>query len=95
MTRIHATTPTMSRGAVLAGAVLTAVVASLVAIPLAEADPRPKRSKTYAKPYPEPRRLYDDRDRWYPNDANQLRVGSRIWWDQMEKEGRIGRPSSR
>jgi hypothetical protein len=27
---------------------------------------------------------------WYPHDSNELAVGSRIWWDQMEREGRLG-----
>ena len=41
-------------------------------------------------------RLYDDRDAagWYPRDSRQLKFGSRIWWEQMEAEGRSGRRSS-
>jgi hypothetical protein len=37
-------------------------------------------------------RIYDDRDRygWYPRDANQLKFGSKIWFEQMEAEGRFG-----
>jgi hypothetical protein len=37
------------------------------------------------------KRIYDDRDkdRWYPRDSNQLRFGSQIWWEQMEREGRF------
>jgi hypothetical protein len=27
---------------------------------------------------------------WYPRDSNQLRYGSRLWFDQMEREGRFG-----
>lgn len=37
-------------------------------------------------------RIYDDRDRfgWYPRDSNQLKFGSKIWFEQMEAEGRFG-----
>jgi hypothetical protein len=37
-------------------------------------------------------RQYDDRDRsgWYPRDANQLKFGSKLWFEQMEAEGRFG-----
>jgi hypothetical protein len=27
---------------------------------------------------------------WYPRDANQLPFGSKIWYQQMEREGRFG-----
>lgn len=37
-----------------------------------------------------PRRVYDDNSVWYPNNADKLKFGSRIWWDQMQREGRLG-----
>jgi hypothetical protein len=27
---------------------------------------------------------------WYPHDSSELAVGSRRWFDQMEREGRFG-----
>jgi hypothetical protein len=33
---------------------------------------------------------YPDANGWYPHDSNELAVGSRIWFDQMEREGRFG-----
>jgi hypothetical protein len=27
---------------------------------------------------------------WYPHNSNELAVGSRIWFDQMERERRFG-----
>jgi hypothetical protein len=50
-----------------------------------------KKSKTERDPY-SGQRIYDDRDRfgWYPRDANQLKFGSKIWFEQMEAEGRFG-----
>jgi hypothetical protein len=31
---------------------------------------------------------------WYPHDSNQLAVGSQIWWEQMDREGRLrGEPN--
>lgn len=38
-------------------------------------------------------RIYSrpDRHGWYPHDAEKLKFGSQLWWDQMEREGRIGR----
>jgi hypothetical protein len=82
----------MTRTALL----IIAAASFLVAAPMsATADAPRKRTKSnaIAKPAEPPRRVYDGRDRWYPNNANQLRFGSQIWWDQMQKEGRIGRPS--
>jgi hypothetical protein len=26
---------------------------------------------------------------WYPHDPERLAFGSRIWWDEMEREGRL------
>jgi hypothetical protein len=51
-----------------------------------------KGSKARSNGGGEARRIYDDRDRtgWYPRDSNQLRFGSAIWWEQMEREGRFG-----
>ena len=28
--------------------------------------------------------------RWYPRSADKLPFGSRVWYDQMEREGRFG-----
>ena len=30
-------------------------------------------------------------DRYYERDSNKLPFGSQIWWDQMLREGRLGR----
>jgi hypothetical protein len=69
--------------------VIAAAIAALVMVPMTDASAK-ERSRTKWKQTAEPRRLYDDRDRWYPNNADRLKIGSRIWWDQMEREGRLG-----
>lgn len=52
------------------------------------ASHRPKAPK----PHKSEARIYDDRDRfgWYPRVADQLKFGSQIWFEQMEREGRFG-----
>jgi hypothetical protein len=32
---------------------------------------------------------YPDANGWYPHDANQLKFGSALWWDQMLRENRL------
>jgi hypothetical protein len=82
--------------------VLTAAVAALFltggvvasgSADQAEAKSRKKVYDGYSENYRyRGRPVYDDNSRWYPNDADQLKIGSRIWYDQMEREGRMGRP---
>ena len=31
-----------------------------------------------------------DASGWWPHDSNELAVGSQIWFEQMEREGRFG-----
>lgn len=74
-----------------------------VAILSAAAAEAADRNKSRYRASPDPAYEYDrstgkriysrpDRNGWYPHDSNQLKVGSRIWWEQMEREGRTGRP---
>ena len=65
-----------------------AAMATLSTVQAANQRPRAwKLHKSQTQP-----RLYDDRDRfgWYPRVADQLKVGSQIWFEQMEREGRFG-----
>jgi hypothetical protein len=66
-----------------------ALVCALVAPSLAEAASRGKRSAVADRTS---QRFIDRPDRfgWYPRNADQLKIGSRIWFDQMEAEGRFG-----
>jgi len=50
-----------------------------------------KRWVGYDAPLRYHKQSYPNEFGWYPHDSNQLTVGSRIWWDQMEREGRLGR----
>jgi hypothetical protein len=59
--------------------------------PIKRDKPAAARESVNVRPQ---RPVYDDDSRWYPNDANQLKFGSRIWWDQMVREDRIGRPDA-
>ncbi len=78
-------------------AVLAIIGASAPAL-AAERDPSTKAAKVKSTQHRAApgERVYDDRDatRWYPRDANKLKFGSRIWWDQMEAEGRLSRPEN-
>ena len=31
-----------------------------------------------------------DQDRYFERDSNRLPFGTAIWWEQMEREGRLG-----
>jgi hypothetical protein len=72
-------------------ACLTAALATLLLAPSIADAAASKSKRQWSKERP-PARLYDDRDRfgWYPRNADQLKIGSRIWFDQMEAEGRFG-----
>jgi len=50
-----------------------------------------KRYVGHAVPYSGGKQRYPNEYGWYPHDSNQLAVGSQIWWEQMEREGRLGR----
>ena len=82
---------------------LVAAVAavSLIAIPAgevnAESYSKAHKRHAHAKRYIrhaayhhgyEPR--YPDASGWYPHDSSQLVVGTTAWWDQMQREGRLG-----
>jgi len=52
--------------------------------------------KRHAKRYGETpargtRRSYPDASGWYPHDSNELPFGSSLWWEQMDREGRLRR----
>jgi hypothetical protein len=32
---------------------------------------------------------HPDENGWFPHDANQLAVGSALWWEQMQRENRL------
>ncbi len=72
---------------ILTGAAAAMVLAGAVA----EASASSRKSKVYRELH-NGQRIYDDRDRfgWYPRDSNQLKFGSKIWFEQMEAEGRFG-----
>jgi hypothetical protein len=69
---------------------LSVLFATPVLATAVDAAHRSDRTKT-SVPAPQ-KRIYDDRDRhsWYPRDADQLKFGSQIWFEQMEREGRFG-----
>jgi hypothetical protein len=79
----------LTKLALFAGAASVAVVAWPLASDAKSGKRHPLAASKRAKP------VYDDNSAWYPNDANQLKLGSRIWWEQMEREGRLGRPGIR
>jgi hypothetical protein len=70
---------------------VAALAAHLIALPVA-AEAHAVRTKAAGQLKPAQPRLYAEPDRfgWYPRDANRLKIGSRIWFDQMEAEGRFG-----
>jgi hypothetical protein len=35
------------------------------------------------------KQAYPDEYGWFPHDANQLKVGSALWWEQMQRENRL------
>jgi hypothetical protein len=37
---------------------------------------------------------YPDASGWFPHDSNELPFGSRLWWEQMEREGRLNRETN-
>jgi hypothetical protein len=75
--------------------IIAAALAMAVALPsAADAAPKKKREPLPLGQRAQTKPVYDDNSRWYPNDANQLKFGSRIWWDQMVREGRIGKPDT-
>jgi hypothetical protein len=43
-----------------------------------------------AKPDPDNKIKYPDAKGWYPHDSSKLAYGSAIWWEQMQREGRLG-----
>jgi hypothetical protein len=73
---------------------LAGILALTLALPLAavtsDAASAQSRTKARKPAYPQRKPVYDDRSAWYPNNADKLKIGSRIWWDQMAREGRIG-----
>jgi hypothetical protein len=72
---------------------LAAVAAlSLLAVPAGEAVAKKdaKKQKAYASRAQEPRPRSGGADAYVVRDANKLPFGSAIWWDQMQREGRLG-----
>jgi hypothetical protein len=35
------------------------------------------------------KQAYPDANGWYPHDSNELKFGSKLWWDQMLRENRL------
>jgi hypothetical protein len=79
-------------------AVIVAIAAASAPAHATDRAPASKASKSKSAPHraAPTDRVYDDRDAnsWYPRDTNKLKFGSRIWWDQMEAEGRLSRPEN-
>jgi hypothetical protein len=48
----------------------------------------------YAVPDHGYKQAYPDASGWFPHDSNQLQFGSKLWWEQMEREGRLNRDSN-
>jgi hypothetical protein len=76
----------------LTSALVLALIASLAAP--AGAATYKKKHKRYSNQY---ERSYAARvarssseDGYYEHDANKLPFGSQRWWDQMQREGRLG-----
>jgi hypothetical protein len=42
-----------------------------------------------AKRDPGNKRQYPDANGWYLHDSSKLAFGSAIWWEQMQREGRL------
>jgi hypothetical protein len=70
-----------------ASALTVALPLAVVVADAAAAQGRAKGRKASTLPR---KPVYDDNSAWYPNNADKLKIGSRIWWDQMAREGRIG-----
>jgi len=73
--------------------ILSAALLGL-ALPASElaAGTRPHRSKGYVHHRPShvtPAQRYET-EGWYEHIADHLPIGSRIWWDQMHRERRLG-----
>ena len=77
--------------AVLAASVLLVSTGVAIASQHSKKSPRTRYQHRYVR---KSGRIYDrpDANGWFPRDANRLKVGSAIWWEQMEREGRVGRP---
>ncbi len=78
--------------AVIAGAIGLSLFAGFAGP--ADAGTRAKKHKYYAKQdsqYSTYRRAQDG-DTYYEHLADKLPTGSSIWWDQMVRERRGGRP---
>jgi hypothetical protein len=52
--------------------------------------PKPYAKGQVAKPEPDNKIKYPDAKGYYPLDASKLPYGSAIWWEQMQREGRLG-----
>ena len=66
------------------------VVAAGAALP-ADAQTEPRRSKAYAKrEAPAEGRALPRGDGYRQHLADKLPYGSQAWWDQMQREGRLG-----
>jgi hypothetical protein len=79
--------------------VVAAAVVSMVAVSALESNAQDysKGSKRYAKrqvgdakPDPDNKIKYPDAKGYYPHDASKLAYGSALWWEQMQREGRLG-----
>jgi hypothetical protein len=70
----------------------TAVAASVVVGVADQASAEQERKyKRYYKSYRyEEAYGYRASPRWYPRSADKLPFGSKIWYEQMEREGRFG-----
>ena len=83
--------PSIKRRPACVTAVCAAVALAFAASAATAAEREKPRKKAYKERQTE--RIYSQADEngWYPQDARLLKFGSRIWWEQMEREGRTGR----
>ncbi len=75
-------------------AAVAALLCTAVAVSAATAAEKTRKKKIiYQQQRPAAERIYSEPDAngWYPRDSRLLKFGSKIWWEQMEQEGRIGR----
>jgi hypothetical protein len=49
-----------------------------------------KRYVRHVRPNVDREPRYPDASGWSPHDSNKLPFGSALWWDQMQRERRVG-----
>jgi len=74
--------------ALLFGLTAAALIAAGVGAGNAAHKRHAKRYVGHPDPYSAVPQKYPTEYGWYPHDPEQLAFGSRLWWDEMEREGR-------